>query len=64
MTATLADYEGKLKWIIDNPNSLDIDMAVTDAAILGKRSEDQVRDDLADRWPVTASNLQWQCAWP
>jgi hypothetical protein len=28
-------------------------MAVTDAAMLGRCSEDQVRDDLADRWPVT-----------
>jgi len=45
MNQSLRDYEDKLKWIVDNPNDTDADMAMIDAEILGESGHaDVVRD--------------------
>ena len=36
MNQSLRDYEDKLKWIIDNPNDTDAELAMIDAEILGR----------------------------
>jgi len=45
MNQSLRDYEDKLKWIVDNPNDTDADLAMIDAEILGESGHaDVVRD--------------------
>lgn len=46
MNQSLRDYEDKLKWIIDNPNDTDAELAMIDAEILGESGHAQVVRDV------------------